>query len=157
MSELAIIIISLAIASMASAFTKPLPAAAIAYAVMLAAHLSGVAHIYSGALWFWGVAAAIVTANYYLTTLPPLPQLRWYTAGGALAGCMLGLVAGTQPALIVGGAAGGALGFLAFRLSPKGAMKASWARTLSLFADVEIPACVAFYIAFITITAIVQA
>lgn len=136
-----------------TAFFKKLPAALIAFAGMLVPGLTGAEIFPSGTLWFWGIAAAIVTANLYLSELPPLPALRYYTLGGSLTGCILGaLFIYPVAGVIIGAFGGAALGFMAFRCTPAGRMNASLARTLSIFAEVASPGATAFCIAILTLS-----
>ncbi len=132
------------------AFFRRLPSTVAAFAAMLSAAAFGWGVFPSGQLWFWGIAALIVTVNLYLDSQPPLLSLRLFTAGGALAGCAVGAAVGSTGALIVCGAAGAFFGFEAFRHTPAGRMKASLPRRLSIFAAVAIPPLVTFFIATIT-------
>ena len=141
----------IALAAIALAFCRRMPAAALAFVGMLVAWWMGWAQFMPGTLWFWGIAAAIVTATLYLSELPPFPSLRYYTVGGTLVGCVIGALFSTLAGLIVGGIVGAALGFIAFRRTPDGTMNATTAQTLSIFADTAIPAAVAFFIAIMTL------
>lgn len=138
------------------AFFSKLPAAAVSFVGMLLAGLCGQPAFVSGTLWFWGIAAAIVTANMYLTELPPLPVLRYYTLGGCLTGVVVG-AAVTVPQLgtIVGGFIGAVIGFMAFRGTPSGRINASITRMLAIFADVALPGFVAFCISVITLFSLI--
>lgn len=142
----------LCLAAVVMAFMRRLPAAVVAMAAMVVAGVTGAA-IFTGAqYWFWGIAAAIVTLNLYMGEQPPLTPLRLYTAGGALAGCAIGAVAGYTAALIVAGAVGAFLGFEAFRRTPGGTMNATTGERLRIFADVALPRLVTFYIVTITLS-----
>lgn len=141
----------LCLAAVVMAFFRRLPAAAVAFAGMLVAGLWGGALFLPGQYWFWGIAAAIVTVNLYLTELPPVTSLRLYTVGGALAGSAVGAAFGSIASLIVAGAVGAFLGFEAFRRTPDGRMNASFTRRIMIFADVAIPAAITFFIAAITL------
>lgn len=140
----------LGLASVAMAFMRRQPAAVVAFAGMCIAGFG--TDIPQSLYWFWGVAAVIVAINGYLGQEPPLRQLRYYTVGGALAGTATGGALGTTAALIVAGMAGAFLGFEAFRHTPAGRMNASAGRRLSIFADMAIPALIAFYIVAITLS-----
>lgn len=141
----------LALAAMVMTFTRRWPAPAVAFVAMLAARWLGWGQFMPGTLWFWGATAAIVTATHYLSELPPLPALRYYTVGGALVGSVIGALFSTMAGLIAGGIVGAALGFIAFRRTPDGRMNATVAQTLSVFADTALPACVAFFISIMTL------
>lgn len=141
----------LCLAAVVMAFFRRLPSAAVAFAGMLVAGLWGGCLLLPGQLWFWGIAAAIVTVNMYLSDTPPVTALRLYTVGGALAGSAVGAAFGTMASLIVCGAAGAFLGFEAFRRTPSGRMNAGPARRIMIFADVAIPAAITFFIAAITL------
>ena len=141
----------LCLVAVVMAFFRRLPAAAVAFAGMLVAGLSAGSMLQSGQLWFWGIAAAIVTVNLYMSEIPPVTSLRLYTVGGALAGTAVGAAFGTMASLIVCGAVGAFLGFEAFRRTPDGRMNAAFARRLMIFADVAIPAIITFFIAAITL------
>jgi len=141
----------LCLAAVVMAFFRRLPAAAVAFAGMLVAGIWGDALFVPGQLWFWGIAAVIVTVNLYLTELPPVTALRLYTVGGALAGTAAGAAFNSEATLIVCGATGAFLGFEAFRHTPDGRMNASPTRRIMIFADIAIPAAITFFIAAITL------
>ena len=141
----------LCLVAVVMAFFRRLPAAAVAFAGMLVTGLSGESLLLPGQLWVWGIAAAIVTTNMYLSDIPPVASLRLYTVGGALAGTAVGAAFGSVASLIICGAAGAFLGFEAFRRTPAGRMNASPARRAMIFADVAIPAAITFFIAAITL------
>lgn len=143
-----VLIIALAIVT---SFMDRLPSPAIAFAGMLAAWGFGWGLFMSGTLWFWGVAMAIAGGIKLLSELPPIHALRYYVTGGTLVGSVLGALSGTMAALIIAGVAGAVLGFMAFRRTPQGRMNASTALTLSIFADVALPAAVTFFISIITL------
>lgn len=140
----------ISLVAVVTAFFRRMPAAAVAYAGMLVS-LCGGGLLLPGQLWFWGIAAAIVTVNQYLSDTPPVAALRFYTVGGALAGTAVGAAFGSVASLTVCGAAGAFLGFEAFRRTPAGYMNATVARRLMMFADVAIPAAITFFIAAITL------
>lgn len=144
---------ALSILGIVAAFFRKWPAAVISFAGMLVPHLADAEFFTSGTLWFWGVAAAIVTANMYMSDLPPVATLRYYTLGGCLVGTVVGAVL-TAPAVgvIVGAFVGAVLGFIAFRRTPAGQMNATMAQTLTIFADVAIPGAIAFCISVLTLS-----
>lgn len=141
----------IALAAIIMAFMRSLPSSAVAFVAMVLSQVFGWGFFTSGTMWFWGIAMAIATGIKYVSPLPPLPSLRYYTIGGALVGSVLGVLIGSMSALIIGGAAGAALGFIAFRRTPVGQMNASASRTLSIFADVALPALITIFIALITL------
>ncbi len=148
-----ILSIALCVLGIVAAFFKRWPAALISLAGMLVPHFTGAEIFTSGTLWFWGVAAAIVTANMYMSSIPPVKALRYYTLGGSLVGTVVGAVlTAPQVGVIVGSFFGAGLGFLAFRRTPAGRMNASFARTLTIFADVAIPGAIAFCISILTLS-----
>lgn len=142
----------ISILAVVMAFLRRMPAAAVAFVGMLVSWWGGM--LLPGQLWFWGIAAAIVTINQYLSDTPPVAALRFYTVGGALAGAAVGAAFGSVASLTVCGAAGAFLGFEAFRRTPAGRMNATVARRLMIFADVAIPAVITFFIAAITLAQI---
>lgn len=141
----------IAVAAIILAFTRRMPAAAIAFVAMVLARAFGWGMFTSGTLWFWGIAMVIATGIQYLSPIPPLRSLRMYIVGGTLVGCVLGALLGTMAGLIIAGIAGAALGFIAFRRTPDGKMNAGLSLTLSIFADVALPAAIAFFISTITL------
>lgn len=142
---------AVALCAVVMAFMRRMPSTVVAFSAMMGAWAWGWALFTPGTLWFWGIATAIVTANLYLTNIPPVPALRYFTAGGALTGCVVGALLGSQPGLIVGGFFGAILGFIAFRRTPAGRMNATPAQTLSIMADAAIPADTTFIIVIITL------
>jgi len=143
-----VLVIALAIIT---SFMDRLPSPAMAFVGMLSAWAFGWGMFLGGTLWFWGVAMAIASGIKLLSELPPIHALRSYVTGGTLVGSVLGALSGTMAALIIAGVAGAVLGFMAFRRTPQGRMNASMALTLSIFADVALPAAVTFFISIITL------
>lgn len=136
---------------MVMAFMRRQPSSAVAFVGMFLAWAFGWGLFTSGTLWFWGIAMAIATGIKYLSPLPPISALRYYTVGGTLVGSVLGALLGSMAALILGGLIGSVLGFIAFRRTPNGRMNANSSLTLSIFADVALPAAITFFIAIITL------
>lgn len=128
-----------AVASLALMFFKRIPSAAIAYAGMVLSVVLGWGLFLSGSLWFWGIAAALVTINYYISQHAPITALRIYTCAGTLVGACVGAVSGSTGALTLGTVLGAAAGFFAFTRTPRGHMNASALQTLEIFGDMACP------------------
>ncbi|MDE6301671.1 MAG: hypothetical protein K2M19_08145 [Muribaculaceae bacterium] len=143
---LTILIVTLSVVTVVMAFTRRLPAALMAFVTFLIVHWTVHGTLTNSIMWFWGIAAAIVTINSFMSAQPPVPSLRYYVVGGALVGTAVGAVAASMAALIVAGAAGAALGWFAFTRTPGGQINASVSRKLMMWADIALPALVAFYI-----------
>lgn len=141
-----ILVITLSVVTVVMAFTRRLPAAVMAFATFLIVHFTVHGTLNNSIMWFWGIAAAIVTINSYMGNRPPVDALRYYVVGGALVGTALGAIASSMAALIVAGGVGAGLGWLAFTRTPSGTIKASAASKLMMWADIALPALVAFYI-----------
>lgn len=141
-----ILIITLSVVSIFMAFTRRLPSAVMAFVTFLILYWTLHGSLSSSVMWFWGIAAAIVTVNSYLTSLPPVAALRYFVIGGGLVGTAIGAVAGMMSAVILGGGVGAMLGWLAFTRRPDGAINAPFSRKLMLWADIALPALVTFYI-----------
>lgn len=139
------------LSAMVLAFINRLPSSAVAFVGMILSWAFGWGLFTSGTLWFWGVAMLIATGINYLAYLPPLPSLRRYIVGGTLTGSVLGVLAGSMASLITGAVIGAALGFIAFRRTPTGRINAPTSVTLSIFADIALPAAVTFCISIITL------
>lgn len=130
-------------AAVVLAFFRRTPAAAVSFAAMVVAGLSGLAVFSGGQYWFWGVAAAIATAIRYVAE-PEIPSpLRYYTVGGALAGAVVGLAINSAAAVTVASAVGAFLGFEAFRRTPGGS-RTPLASPVPALAAVGLPAVVNF-------------
>ncbi len=141
-----ILIVTLAIVSVFMTFTRRLPAAVMAFFTFLIVHWTIHGSLNSSIMWFWGIAAAIVTINSYISNQPPVASLRYYVVGGALVGTAVGAVTESMAALIVAGGAGAALGWFAFTRTPGGTINAPASRKLMMWADLALPALVTFYI-----------
>lgn len=146
-----ILIVTLSVVSVAMAFTRRLPAAVMAFVTFLITHWTIQGSLTSSILWFWGIAAAIVTINSYLSPGPPVPALRRYIVGGGLVGTAIGAVASSMAAMIVAGLVGAAFGWFAFTRTPDGVIRASATRRLMMWADIALPALVTFFIVAISL------
>lgn len=141
-----ILIITLSVVTVFMAFTRRMPAAVMAFVTFLIVHWTIHGTLNDSIMWFWGIAAGIVTINSYLSAQPPVDTLRYYVVGGALAGTAIGAVASSMAALIVAGAVGAGLGWFAFTRTPSGTINAPASRKLMMWADIALPALVTFYI-----------
>lgn len=125
------------------AFFRRVPAVAVSYAAMIVAALSGLVAFSSAQLWFWGAATLIAVGIGYLTQPSAEGAPRYYIAGGALVGALVGLVLSTVAAVIVASAAGAFLGLMAWSRTPAGRMQRG-ADTLNTLASAGLPAVVNF-------------
>lgn len=123
------------------AFVKPTGAAVAAYFGLWAMKKSGYCLISGNALLFWAVAVLIVVgiqgARGRLWNIPF--RLRCYVAGGAMALAAAGIGFGSA-GIIVGAAAGGALGAIACRAVTPAYRNAAryWSQVLALAAPVVV-------------------
>ncbi len=142
-----------AAAALVAMFFKRVPAVVIAFAAMLLSALLGWGLFLSGTLWFWGIAATLVTANYYLSQHPPITALRIYTCAGTLTGAVVGALGGSIASLIGGTILGAVAGFFAFTRTPRGHMNASALQVLEIFGDT---ACMPVFSCLIAIQTLAQ-
>lgn len=125
-----------AVIAVAMCFFRRMPASAAAFAAFLSAGLLGVLNYPVSQYLIWGFIALVDTVNLYSTRLHPTRAMQLYTVTGCLAGCAVGIVTGSLSGLLVAGALGAGLGFLAYTRTPKGrAEHTPLARQLSLFAE----------------------
>lgn len=120
-SALLIICILLAATALALIFRPYVPAAAVAYASLIAGRYSGYVAVSDKTLIFWGAAMLLVLA---ITTLLPRTLVQTsrgmgYIAGATLAGGCLGLAL-SPTAITVAAAIGAFLGALAYSRTPAG-------------------------------------
>lgn len=137
------------------AFFRRTPAAAVSFAAMLVAALSGLVVFDSGSLWFWGCAAVIAAIIPYAAPVAD-SQARLYTVGAALAGSAVGLVGGTVAWVVLGAAAGAFLGFFAYTRTPRGVRAGASLSRLDILAALGLPAVVNFSIIMLIFAQLIQ-
>lgn len=132
-----------AVAAIAMTFFRRMPACLVAYAAFVSAGLLGVMRIPVDQYIIWGFIVFIDTINIYATRMQPTRSMQLYTVVGCLTGTLLGWLGGTLAIVMVGGALGAALGFLAYTRTPQGqAHPSGLAHRLSMFAGA---ACTAWF------------
>lgn len=102
------------------AFFRRMPACIVAYAAFVSAGLLNVIKVPIDQYLIWGFIALADTINIYATRLVPSRSMQLYAVVGCLVGCLLGWIGGTVAMVMVGGALGAIIGFLAYTRTPQG-------------------------------------
>ena len=128
------------------AFFPRVPVAVLSFSAMFVASLSGMVAFTVWQMCFWAVATVIASFIAWMDNSCRSRAEHTYIVCGALVGAVLGLAIGSEAAVIMAAAAGGFLGFEAFRRTPSGRNSMPLASNLNAFAAVCLPAVVNFSI-----------
>lgn len=136
-------------------FFRRMPACILAFAAFLSAGLLGVMHVSVEQYVIWGFIAVADTVNIYATRMVPGRTMQLYTVVGCLAGFLIGWIGGTVAMVMIAGAVGAILGFLAYTRTPKGRMPGMpLSHRLSLLAGAACTAWFSFVMVSIVLSAL---